>query len=92
MRNIKIGKQCKMHIKSIDNGRILQDLVINVKITNIENTARDIKITVQDEHGISYSLYHTQKDRGLLVLLKTNKFFSYISKCGSAIYVQNCIY
>ena len=92
MRNIKIGKQCKMHIKSIDNGRILQDLVINVKITNIENTSRDIKLTVQDEHGISYDLYHTQRERGLLSLLRRDKFFSYISKCGSAIYVQNCIY
>lgn len=92
MRNIKLGKQVKMHIKSIDNGKILQDLVINVKITNIENTSKDIKITVQDEHGISYDLYHTQKDRGLLSLLRSNKFFSYISKCGSATYVQNCIY
>lgn len=92
MRNIKINKICKMHIKSIQEGKILQDVVIPVTIKRINNISNAIEIEVWDENKVSYSLIHTQKEKGILSLLKKDKFFSCITNCGNDNYIQFCIY
>ena len=92
MRNIKINKICKMHIKSIQEGKILQDIVIPVTIKRINNISNAIEIEVWDKNQVSYSLVHVQKEKGILALLKSDKFFSHITNCGHENYIQFCIY
>ena len=92
MRKVILNKQCKMHIKSISSGKILQDVVIPVTIKRINNISNAIEIEVWDENKVSYSLIHTQREKGILSLLKTNKFFSHITHCGHENYIQFGIY
>ena len=92
MRKVILNKQCKMHIKSISSGKILQDVVIPVTIKRINNISNAIEIEVWDKNQVSYSLVHVQKEKGILALLKSDKFFSHITNCGNENYIQFCIY
>lgn len=92
MKRIKLNKVCRMHIKSIQNGQILQDIVIPVTIKRINNISNAIEIEVWDKNQVSYSLIHTQREKGILSLLQRDKFFSHITHCGHDNYIQFCIY
>lgn len=87
MRNIKLNKKVNMHVKSIQDGKILQDVVIPVIIKRINSISDAIEIEVWDKNNVSYSLVHVQRKKDL-PLWKSKKFFSYITNCGNGNYIQ----
>lgn len=91
MRNISLKRTYKLHIKSIQSGKILDDIVIPCKIININNTTKEISITVRTSTGIEVELYHIPHKKDLL-WFKRDKLFSHIVFCGSQNVIQYCVY
>lgn len=91
MRNISLRRTYKLHIKSIQSGKILDDIVIPCKILKINNSTKEISIVVRANNGIEVELYHVPKKKDVL-WFKRDKLFSHIIFCGSQNVVQYCVY
>ena len=89
MRTISTKRNYKLHIKSIQEGKILDDLVVNCKVIDVLYSTEAIRIKVHAENGMECELFHIK--RGKTDWLK-KKFFSHIVKCGGSNLVQYCIY
>lgn len=91
MKTLSLKRTYKLHIKSIQSGQILDDLVIPCKITKINRTTKEISIIVKANNGIEVELYHVPKKKDIL-WFKRDKLFSHIIFCGSQNVVQYCVY
>lgn len=89
MRTISTKRVYKLHIKSIQEGKILDDLVVNCKVVDVLYSTKAIRIKVKTENNMELELFHIK--RGKADWLK-KKFFSHIVKCGGSNLVQYCIY
>ena len=89
MRCISTKRTYKLHIKSIQDSKILDDLVVNCKIVDVLYSTKAVRIKVRAENNMELELFHIK--RGKTDWLK-KKFFSHIVKCGGSNLVQYCIY
>lgn len=89
MRKLSYTRKYNLHIKSIQDGKILDDIVVKCHITDVLYSTDAIRIKVLADNGISLELFHLK--RGKMDWLK-KKFFSHIVKCGGSNLVQYCIY
>ena len=91
MRTLSLKRTYKLHIKSIQSGRILDDLVIPCRIIKINRTTKEISILVRASNGIEVELFHVPKKKDVL-WLKRDKLFSHILLCGSQNVIQYVVY